>query len=85
MNASKNSTYQRIIDASLKLFNENGERATSTNHIAAHLSISPGNLYYHFANKDEIIMQLFKRYSGAMLDYLSNTPCLKTWSVAWTT
>ncbi|QMT31977.1 TetR/AcrR family transcriptional regulator [Alysiella filiformis] len=74
MNASKNSTYQRIIDASLKLFNENGERATSTNHIAAHLSISPGNLYYHFANKDEIIMQLFKRYSGAMLDYLSNTP-----------
>lgn len=70
---SKNSTYQRIIDASLQLFNENGERATSTNHIAAHLSISPGNLYYHFANKDEIIIQLFKRYSSAMLTYLNNT------------
>lgn len=70
---SKNSTYQRIIDASLQLFNENGERATSTNHIAAHLSISPGNLYYHFANKDEIIIQLFKRYSSAMLEYLNST------------
>lgn len=70
---NKNGTYQRIIDASLQLFNENGERATSTNHIAAYLSISPGNLYYHFANKDEIIMQLFKRYSSTMLDYLSNT------------
>lgn len=70
---NKNGTYQRIIDSSLQLFNEYGERATSTNHIAAHLNISPGNLYYHFANKDEIIVQLFKRYSTAMLDYLSNT------------
>lgn len=70
---NKNSTYQRIIDASLQLFNEHGERATSTNHIAAYLSISPGNLYYHFANKDEIIIQLFKRYSTTMLTYLNNT------------
>lgn len=70
---NKNGTYQRIIDSSLQLFNEHGERATSTNHIAAHLNISPGNLYYHFANKDEIIVQLFKRYSASMLDYLSNT------------
>lgn len=70
---SKNSTYRRIIDASLELFNEQGERVISTNHIAAHLGISPGNLYYHFANKDEIIIQLFKRYSSAMLTYLTQT------------
>ena len=70
---SKNTTYQRIIDASLQLFNEQGERVISTNHIAAHLSISPGNLYYHFANKDEIIIQLFKRYSSTMLEYLTHT------------
>ena len=60
---SRPNTYNRIVDASLVLFNEEGERNISTNHIAAHLSISPGNLYYHFRNKDEIIMQLFKRYS----------------------
>lgn len=61
----------RIIDASLQLFNEHGERNTSTNHIATHLGISPGNLYYHFSNKDEIIVQLYKRYSQALLEYLT--------------
>ncbi|UOP04301.1 TetR/AcrR family transcriptional regulator [Conchiformibius kuhniae] len=67
----RTNTYIRIIDASLQLFNEHGERNTSTNHIATHLGISPGNLYYHFANKDEIIVQLFQRYSQAVLDYLN--------------
>lgn len=67
---NKQSTYTRIIDAALVLFNEEGERNTSTNHIAAHLNISPGNLYYHFRNKDEIIVQLFKRYSEDLLSYL---------------
>lgn len=67
---SKQNTYQRIIESALVLFNEEGERNISTNHIAAHLGISPGNLYYHFRNKDEIIIQLFKRYSEALLHYL---------------
>ncbi|XXQ68286.1 TetR/AcrR family transcriptional regulator [Neisseriaceae bacterium B1] len=71
---SRNNTYNRIIDASLKLFNEQGERTISTNHISQHLSISPGNLYYHFANKDEIIIQLFKRYTHELYDFLSKTP-----------
>ena len=64
------NTYSRIVEASLMLFNEEGERHISTNHIAAHLGISPGNLYYHFRNKDEIIVQLFKRYSEDLLQYL---------------
>ena len=74
---TRSTTYNRIIDASLVLFNEEGERNVSTNHIAAHLSISPGNLYYHFRNKDEIIMQLFKRYSVELLTYLQQAavPC----------
>lgn len=72
--SNRPNTYERIIDASLKLFNKEGERTISTNHIAAHMGISPGNLYYHFRNKDEIIVQLFKRYSSALLAYLHNTP-----------
>jgi AcrR family transcriptional regulator len=57
---------ERIIEASLELFNERGASSVSTNHIAAHLSISPGNLYYHFSNKEEIIRALFPQVSGAV-------------------
>lgn len=67
---ARSNTYNRIIEASLVLFNDEGERNVSTNHIASYLGISPGNLYYHFRNKDEIIMQLFNRYSTELLDYL---------------
>ncbi|MET1080387.1 MAG: TetR/AcrR family transcriptional regulator [Pseudomonas sp.] len=57
-------TRERIILASLALFNAQGERSVTTNHIAAHLGMSPGNLYYHFANKQVIIAELFAQYEG---------------------
>ncbi|MFC4158224.1 TetR/AcrR family transcriptional regulator [Chitinimonas lacunae] len=63
-------TYDRIVQESLKLFNEHGERSITTNHIAAHLGISPGNLYYHFRNKEEIVYRIFLQYRDYMRDNL---------------
>lgn len=63
-------TRDRILQASLELFNERGERNVTTNHLAAHLGISPGNLYYHFNNKSEIIYQLFRDYEALVDGYL---------------
>ena len=57
-------TRDRILAAALELFNLQGERKVTTNHIAAHLEMSPGNLYYHFKNKQEIIFELFLQYEG---------------------
>lgn len=54
-------TRERILDAAISLFNEAGTAAVSTNHIADHLGISPGNLYYHFRNKEEIIHAILER------------------------
>ena len=60
-------THDKIIATALALFNEKGERNITTNHIAAALSISPGNLYYHFKNKEAIIAEIFESYSIELL------------------
>lgn len=54
-------TRERILNTALALFNGQGTAAVSTNHIAAALEISPGNLYYHFRNKEAIITALFEQ------------------------
>ncbi|XQW85276.1 TetR/AcrR family transcriptional regulator [Thalassotalea piscium] len=60
-------TRDKIIQASIELFNEQGERNVTTNHIAAHLNISPGNLYYHFRNKEDIILSIYEEYARNLL------------------
>jgi AcrR family transcriptional regulator len=62
--AKKESTPERIVDAAVELFNRDGVGAVTTNHIAAHAGISPGNLYYHFANREEIIRVAFGRMNA---------------------
>ncbi|MFK7772260.1 MAG: TetR/AcrR family transcriptional regulator [Saprospiraceae bacterium] len=53
------TTKKKILDASRKLFNQQGLSAVSQRTIAAHLKISPGNLTYHFKKRNEIIEGLY--------------------------
>jgi len=55
-------TRERILDLSLRLFNDFGEPNVNTTLISEEMKISPGNLYYHFKNKDDIINCIFQEF-----------------------
>ena len=66
-------TAERILEVALDLFNRFGEPNVSTTLISAELGISPGNLYYHFPAKDELINALFDRHERALTELLSTS------------
>lgn len=54
------STKEKIKQSALTLFNEGDSFSVTTNHIAKDAGISPGNLYYHYRNKEAIILDIFQ-------------------------
>ncbi len=71
-NRSGRQTKEWILDTACRLFNEHGTAAVSTKRIAKEMGISPGNLYYHFKNKEEIILALFHASKGVFIDELAD-------------
>jgi AcrR family transcriptional regulator len=67
---TKVTTADRILDASLKLFNQQGFHNVASLRIAIHLGISPSLLTYHFNNKDEIVEALFPRLENALKEVM---------------
>jgi len=67
----KVKTRDRILNTSLALFNSLGEPNVTTLLISDELDISPGNLYYHFNSKGDIVSRLFEAYEQELLDLLN--------------
>ena len=59
-------TRERILEQSRALFNAHGVARITTAEIAGELDISPGNLYYHFRNKEQIVAELCSDFEERM-------------------
>jgi AcrR family transcriptional regulator len=76
-------TAERILETTLELFNRFGEPNVSTTVISAELHISPGNLYYHYPAKDELINALVDRYKRALAELLGAAEDVRNVEDAW--
>jgi len=76
-------TAERILEVTLDLFNRFGEPNVSTTLISAEMGISPGNLYYHYPAKDELINTLFDRYEGGLNELLQAADNVGNVEDAW--
>jgi AcrR family transcriptional regulator len=76
-------TAERILEVTLALFNRFGEPNVSTTLISAELGISPGNLYYHYPAKEELINSLFDRYERALNELLNASDGVRDVEDAW--
>jgi len=76
-------TAERILEVTLELFNRFGEPNVSTTLISAELSISPGNLYYHYPAKDELINSLFNRFEHSLDELLNASDSVRDVEDAW--
>jgi AcrR family transcriptional regulator len=76
-------TAERILEVTLDLFNRFGEPNVSTTLISSELRISPGNLYYHYPAKDELINALYARYEHSMTEILMASDDVRHVEDAW--
>jgi TetR/AcrR family transcriptional regulator, fatty acid metabolism regulator protein len=56
----KNSKYDTILEAAVRVFAENGFRQATVSQVAREAGVADGTIYLYFKNKDDILVQFFE-------------------------
>lgn len=69
---------ERILDAAARLFRDRGYNSVRLTDIAAEAGLQKGSLYYHFASREEIVVEVLNigvdRVFEAVTGHLANLP-----------
>ncbi len=68
------SRKEDILEVACELFNKTGTQSSTTNHIAKAMGISPGNLHYHYKNREEIVRLLYINMRKETIPSVENLP-----------
>jgi AcrR family transcriptional regulator len=70
-------TRQRILDAAIRLFAKRGYVSTSMSDLAAAVKMTPGVLYWHFDDKEALLLatldELQRRFASELLSHRAQT------------
>lgn len=61
---ARGGTRERVLEATLGLFNGRGPDRVTTAEIARTVGMNEGNLYYHFRTKESLVLALFARFEA---------------------
>lgn len=64
---AKMSTRDLILEVALVLLNERGESVVTSVDLAHEMNISPGNLYYHFKGKEQVVEELYAQFHARVI------------------
>ena len=64
---AKMNTRDLILEVALILLNERGESIVTSVDLANEMNISPGNLYYHFKGKEQVVEELYAQFHARVL------------------
>jgi AcrR family transcriptional regulator len=64
---AKMSTRDLILEVAIVLLNERGESIVTSVDLAHEMNISPGNLYYHFKGKEQVVEELYAQFHARVL------------------
>ena len=61
---------EKILTQATRVFNRQGFRSTTINDLLKATGTTKGNLYFHFAGKEEVGFEVLKRETATFMDFL---------------